>query len=74
MEPDRVEYIINNSNKGRNDGKQIKSASLETGKPVEFKHDDNVYRVRLLDVRNAGRWPSPAAYIAVDRRVPVDDS
>jgi hypothetical protein len=63
----RAKFVINTSAQSRNKGSLVLEQQwLSEGKYVEFSYKKQTYRLNLLDIRKAGKFPSDAAYISVD--------
>lgn len=66
-EAKRAKFVINTSAQSRNQGKLVLEQQwLSEGKSVEFSYKNQTYRLNLLDIRKAGKFPSDAAFISVD--------
>lgn len=69
-EGNRAEILVNTSSSSRRDGNTILQPTwIQEGKDQVFDYSGRQYRLNLIDIRNAGKIPSQAAFISVDRRV-----
>ncbi|KJY87860.1 hypothetical protein CWB89_02725 [Pseudoalteromonas piscicida] len=65
----RTLFLINSSTKSRDSGTQyLKPTWVVEGESAKFEGPDKAhYRLVLVDIRNAGKIPSKAAYIQVEK-------
>jgi hypothetical protein len=68
-ENNRAKFVVNTSFKSRKSGNQIVDhVWVIVGDSYEFEFADENYKLNLVDIKNAGKIPSRATFISVDKK------